>query len=89
MTGTRQKLRYYAAGASTFFLFGLSVMFTYIWLIAFIRGGTARVSVNRFGEQWVELVLIFVVVWPIIIYGTYWTMRFQDVDRWLDKDKEY
>jgi hypothetical protein len=89
MTSRRQKLRYYAAGLSTFLLFGLSLTFSYIWLIAFVRGGTARVSVNRFGEQWIELVLIFGVVWPVIIYGTYWTMRFQDVDRWLRKDEEY
>jgi len=84
MISDRQKVRYYAAAASTFFLVALSALFTYIWAIAFIRGGTTRVSVNRFGEQWVELVLIFGVAWPIIIYGTFWTMHYQDADRWLD-----
>lgn len=85
----RQKLRYYAAGLSTFLLWALALTLSYVWLIAFSRGGTTRVSVNRFGEQWIELVLIFGVAWPIIIYGTYWTMRLQDADRWLRKDKEY
>lgn len=89
MPSMRQKGRYYAAGLSTFLLWGLAIGFSYIWLLAFIRGGTTRVSVNRFGEQWIELVLVFGVVWPIIIYGSYWTMRLQDADRWLRKDEDY
>lgn len=89
MVSRRQKLRYYAAGLSTFLLWGLALTFSYIWMLAFVRGGTTRVSVNAVGEMWFELVLIFGVTWPIIIYGTYWTMRLQDADRWLRKDEDY
>lgn len=84
MISDRQKLRYYAAATSTFVLWAFAIAFTWIWSVAYLRGGTTRVSVDRFGEAQVELVLIFVVAWPVIIYGTYWTMRLQDADRWLD-----
>jgi len=83
-----RKVEYYAAVLSTFWLFGLALTFQYIWTIAFLRGGTTRVSVNQFGEQYVELVLLFGVVWPIILYGTYRTMKLMNADWWLTNTTE-
>jgi len=80
----REKFDHYAVILSTGFLFGMAITFQYIWSLAFINGGTVRVSVDYFGEQYVELVLLFGVVWPVVLYGTYLTIKRVDAEEWLE-----
>jgi len=59
------------------------MIFTQVWLLAMINGGTITVSVDMFGEMWPEYVLWFL-IWPIMTLGLYYIVEdhlAQDADQ--------
>jgi len=48
------------------FALSLSIVFTLIFNMAVLNGGTTTVVVNRYGEMIPELLLLHLVVWPVM-----------------------
>jgi hypothetical protein len=58
------------------FLLALSIVFTVIFNLAVLNGGTTLVKVNKYGEMIPELLLLTLVCWPVISVGlVHWHRR--------------
>jgi hypothetical protein len=51
-----------------FLMFALSVSLHFIWMGAFLNGGELTITINTYGEMWIEYVL-WVAVTAIISVG--------------------
>ncbi len=58
------------------FLLSLAIVFTVIFNVAILNGGSTTVYLNKYGEMIPELLLLHFVVWPVISVGLYlWHSR--------------
>ena len=57
-----------------FSMFALSVVVYLVWWLAFREGGQLRLSIDLFGEMWVEY-LLWIVVTPVITLAMYYYLK--------------
>ena len=54
--------------------YGFFVLLTYTWFVAFFNGDYVLVSINDWGEKWIELAM-FIVIIPIIVYSIFLSLK--------------
>jgi len=57
-----------------FSMFALSIVVYLLWWLAFREGGQLNLSINLFGEMWVEYVL-WIVITPLITLALYYYLK--------------
>ena len=62
------------AVVAMFEAFSLSVLMLNGWFVASLHGGTVTVSVDAFGEMWVEYVL-WLVLTPVLVLGFHYALE--------------
>ena len=57
-----------------FSMFAMSVVVYLLWWLAFREGGQLRLTIEMFGEMWLEY-LLWVVVTPLITLSMYYYLK--------------
>ncbi|WP_436932805.1 hypothetical protein [Halosimplex halobium] len=67
-------MRRLIATISTFVTFALSLLVITVWFLAAATDGGLTLTVNSYGERWVEY-LLWLVLTPTLVLGMHYTLR--------------
>lgn len=57
-----------------FIAYSFFIVLTWTWFVAFFNGDHVVVSINDWGEKWIELAMFMVII-PILVYSMFLSLK--------------